>query len=344
MRLTLLLPGLSWPREILRDTVFDLDLPALSMLLGRASVRRLPESPDARLARMFGIDAPLPAAPLRLLGDGGAPGDGEWICLDPVHLRLEARTAHAIVLDDPARLSLTAEESAALRETVAPLFAEFGELSGKPDATAPGRWHLHLSQPAGIESQSLQDAVGRTVDHTLPAGPQGERWRRLLAEAQTLLFEHPVNRARRETGRPAANSLWPWGAGRLPDCARLRQSVPFDAVLCDDPVLTGLARAANLPAAGAPAKFSPAHGRTLVRLDSLVEPTRAFDAMAWREALTRLEADWFAPLLSALRTGRCRSLSLWAGGEEESIEVELSPRGLWKFWRRPRPLSALHEP
>lgn len=338
MRLTLLLPGLSWPREILRDTVFDLDLPTLSTMLGRASVRRLPESPDAWLARMFELDAHLPAAPLRLLGEGGAPGNDEWLCLDPVHLRLESRTAHAVMLDDPARLALTAEEDAALRQALAPLFSEMGEIV----ATSPSRWHLRLSRPAGIESQSLADAVGRAVAPDMPAGPQGAQWRRLLAEAQTLLFDHPVNRARREAGRPPVNSLWPWGMGRLPT----HVAAPFDAVLCDDPVIKGLARAANLPAAAAPMRFVAKPGRTLVRLDALAGPTRAFDALAWREALARLETDWFAPLLAALRAGRCRSAMIVGGmaTSAATLEIGLTRAGLWRFWRRPQPLTALSEP
>ena len=281
-------------------------------------MRRLTEPPEAWPARMFGLGdgcAPLPTAPLRLLGDGGVPGSGEWLCLDPVHLRLESCTAHAIMLDDPALLALTAEEGAALRQALSPLFSEMGEIV----ATSPSHWHLRLSRPAGIESQPLTDGVGRAVDPSLPTGPQGAQWRRLLAEAQTLLFDHPVNQARREAGRPPVNSLWPWGMGSLP----VRIAAPFDAVLCDDPVLTGLARAANLPADAAPMKFAAKPGRTLVRLDALAGPSRALDAMAWREALARLEGDWFVPLLAALRAGRCRS-SMIVGGCDGATTM-LSP-------------------
>lgn len=334
MQITLLVPGLSWPREILRDTVSGLDLPALSTMLGRASVRRLPEPPDAWLARAFGLGekgAPLPAAPLRLLNEGGAPGNDEWLCLDPVHLRLEARTAHAVMLDDPALLTLAEEEDAALRQAVAPIFSEMGTIV----ATSPGRWHLRLSRPAGIESQPLADGVGRAVTPDLPAGPQGAQWRRLLAEAQTLLFDHPVNRARREAGRPVVNSLWPWGMGRLP----AHVAAPFDAVLCDDPVIKGLARAANISSAGVPPAFDRRPGRVLVKLEHLVEPTRTFDATAWRDALARLERDWFAPALAS----RCR-LRLWAGAEEGGFEADFSPFDRWKFWRRPQPLTVLTQP
>ena len=99
MHLTLLVPGLLWPREILRDTTFDLPLPALSQLLGRGRRAHF-TGEEAWLASVFGIAAPLPAASLRLLGDGGDPAQHEWLCLDPVHWRVGDG---AIVLDDPAR-------------------------------------------------------------------------------------------------------------------------------------------------------------------------------------------------------------------------------------------------
>lgn len=326
MHLTLLVPGLLWPREILRDTTFDLPLPALSRLLGRG--RRTPlAGEEAWLAGAFGIDTPLPAAALRLLADGGKPGSDEWICLDPVHLRLHE---WAVIPDDPAALALTAEEDAALRDTVAPLFADLGELV----ASAPGRWHLHLNQPAAIETRPLSDAVGRAVEPTLPGGPQGAEWRRLLAEAQPLLHAHGVNRERIKAGRTTVNHLWPWGGGRLPQNA----SQPFDLIWTDDPALKGLGALAGIDVAPPPARYTEAEGRVLAKLDQLVASSTAFDAMAWREALAKLENDWLAP---ALRGGVPPRLTFVASGHDRAMEVTLSAADRWRFWRKPLALAQL---
>jgi hypothetical protein len=78
MQLTLFAPGLLLPGEILSDSVFDLEAPMLSLLLGRG--QRHPLDPDW-LAGAFGLAAPLPAAALRKVG-AGETADGEWICLD----------------------------------------------------------------------------------------------------------------------------------------------------------------------------------------------------------------------------------------------------------------------
>lgn len=326
MHLTLLVPGLLWPREILRDTTFDLPLPALSRLLGRG--RRTPlAGEEGWLADTFGIAAPLPAAALRLLADGGKPGSDEWICLDPVHLRLHE---WAVIPDDPATLALTVEDDAALRDSVAPLFADLGELV----ASAPGRWHLHLTRPAAIETRPLSDAIGRAVEPTLPGGPQGTEWRRLLAEVQPLLHAHPVNRERIKSGRTTVNHLWPWGGGRLPQDTQR----PFDLIRTDDPLLKGLGALAGIEVAPPPAQFWATAGRVLVKLDQLVASSTSFDALAWREALAKLEADWLAP---ALRSGAPRRLTFVASGHDRALQVTLSTVDRWRFWKKALNLADL---
>ncbi|MGZ7354524.1 hypothetical protein ACXWRX_09325, partial [Streptococcus pyogenes] len=74
----------------------------------------------------------------------------------------------------------------------------------------------------------------------LPQGPQGRRWRVLINEAQVLLHQHPLNAERRAKGLPPVNSLWLWGAGRLP--AQVRGA--FEGVIGDDLLLAALARRA----------------------------------------------------------------------------------------------------
>lgn len=325
MHLTLLVPGLLWPREILRDTTFDLPLPALSRLLGRGRRWSLPGE-EAWQADMFDLDEPLPAAALRLLGDGGWPGDATWLCLDPVHLRVAERM---IIVDDPSRLALTAEEDAALRQAVAPLFEPLGEMV----APRPGHWHLRMTAPAMIETRPLYQAAGRPAEPTLPGGADGPAWRKLLAEAQPLLHAHPVNRVREANGRPTVNTLWPWGPGRLPAPASHGTRRSFDRIWADEPILKGLAVRAGISCETPPARFTMASGRVLARLDHLSGSLAYFDAMSWREALTRLEADWLAPALAALRSGRCGRLTLIATGHDRATALAATPHDLWRFWR-----------
>jgi hypothetical protein len=325
MHLTLIVPGLLWPREILRDTTFDLPLPALSRLLGRGRRWSLPGE-EGWQADAFDLDEPLPAAALRLLGDGGWPGDASWLCLDPVHLRVAERL---IIVDDPSRLALTPEEDAALRQAVAPLFESMGELV----VARPGHWHLRLSSPAAIETSPLPQAAGRAAEPTLPGGADGPAWRKLLAEAQPLLHAHPVNRAREADGRPTVNTLWPWGPGRLPAAASRATRRGFERIWADEPVLRGLAVRAGISCETPPARFTIASGRVLARLDHLSGSLATFDAMSWREALATMERDWLVPALAALRSGRCGHLTLIATGHGRAMALAVARRDLWRFWR-----------
>jgi len=333
MQLTLYVPGLLLPDAVLGDTAFDLATPALSLLLGRG--QRVESAPDW-LARAFGLAAPLPVAALRKVGAGGTARETDsaaWLCLDPVHWTVERE---GVSLDDPARLGLDAEEAAALVAALAPLFAEWGELS----ASAPGRWELRLARSLLLETHPLHDAVGLRVDPALPGGLDGAAWRRLLADAQTELHAHPVNRQRERLGKPVVNSLWPWGQGALPEGVR----TGFSAVWSDDPVLAGLAALAGIPCIAPPAAYQPASGDILCRVEPLAAPARSLDALAWREALLALERDWIAPAVAALKRGECQALRLIgaaAHGAPRSVLFSLVRGNLWRFWRRPLSLAAL---
>lgn len=331
MRLTLCLPGLLLPRQAFLDTVSGLELPALSRLIGRGRLQRdVPAAHYDRLMQRWNLEA-LPAAALRLLGEGGTPGEADWLCLDPVHLAVDRR---GVKLDDPELLDLTAEENAALVAALAPLFEELGALS----SAAPGHWYLRLDEPLKLVTLPVMQAAGLHVDAALPSGKDGMRLRHLLAEAQTLLHDHPVNRAREAAGQPVINSVWPWGQGRL---APLLAASPFDTIWSTDPVLRGLAQASDISGGDLPTPFTGAEGNTLAVVDSLAGPARRFDALAWCEALQALERDWFAPALAALRGGRCTALRIAGFGPDASVDVELGRADAFKFWRRPLPLARL---
>lgn len=330
-RLTLLMPGLLWPNPALQDTVFDLKLPALQTLLGRSHLSRRSPCDEAGWWRdLAGID--LPAAPLRLL-DLGEKADGTWLCADPVHLRFEQQT---MVLDDPAKLDLTAAESAALQETLTPLLAEFGTLS----ASTPAEWHLRVDHDAPPCPALLSDLIGQPARDLLPAGAEYRPWRRLFNEVQMTLHNHPVNQAREAAKRPTINSLALWGAGALPEAPGV--SAPFSTILSNDAVYRGLAKLWNMEAAELPARFTTASGHRLAALPHLLAPTRMKDALRYREGLRELEDTWLAPALEALNQGQLKELTLVGFGENACLQARTGGLDKLKFWRKPRSLTELH--
>ena len=108
MHLDLFLPGLLWPGEATLPLTRDLELTALSALLGRATLRfESGANPAAALGALFGLtEAPLPLAALRRLGEAIAPAaaPAAWLCLDPVNLSFTRE--HLLLSALPGPLSL----------------------------------------------------------------------------------------------------------------------------------------------------------------------------------------------------------------------------------------------
>jgi 2,3-bisphosphoglycerate-independent phosphoglycerate mutase len=77
--------------------------------------------------------------------------------------------------------------------------------------------------------QPPHDHVGEDATALLPraktpaARPTEERVRQLCRDAEAILVDHPVNRARQAAGKDPANAVWPWSPGRKPNMKTLHQ-------------------------------------------------------------------------------------------------------------------------
>jgi hypothetical protein len=136
-----------------------------------------------------------------------------------------------------------------------------------------------------------------------------------------LLHSHPVNEAREAAGLPTINSVWFWGGGWLPASTSARWAAAWG----DDPLLRGLALAAKIPCAPAPADAQQwltiaTDGEHAVVLD--------------HASVLDLEQAWFAPLLQALKQGQLATVSLLGANDADSLRLDLTAGDLWKFWRR----------
>ncbi|MGQ0510614.1 MAG: hypothetical protein ACT4P9_08360 [Betaproteobacteria bacterium] len=304
---------------------------ALELLLARG--RRTHDDPlvlEGWLAREFGQgDAPLPAGALTALAGGLEPGEDSWLRADPVHLRLQR---DSMMLVPAAGFDLSRAEADALADAVN---RHFGA-SFSVHVVSPAAWALRAKGDAEIEGRSPLALAGQDVNANLPAGTDAARWHSTLNEVQMLLHEHPVNEAR----EVPLNSLWFWGAGRLPKEA----AVHWQSMTADDPVALGLAKLAAmrhraLPAgAGEWLERLPETGRHMVLLDQLAAASALRDDEAHAARLGAMEAGWFAPLLAALKSGRIGMVTVHM--PDAGLSVETVRGDLRRFWRRPRPLAA----
>ena len=355
-------------------------LPALALLLSRARRTAMPASDGDRWwLEVFGVEAQndYPAAAYARLGEtpqadevhrsndphrGNDPhraaDDAPWMRVDPVHLKLERD--QLVLLDDEA-LQLSAEEAQALAASVAAHFHDHFSL----EVLASARWYARPRAPTHIRTVSTRAVRGRGIAAAMPQGEDAVLWHSVMNEAQMLLHDHPVNEAREARGALPVNSLWFWGVGRH----RPLSPRPAQSAFGNDPLLRGLAREAGMSAAGLPLDASqwlasaPQNGIAWFALDALSAAADYGDSARWLTQLARLERDWFAPLLAALRSGRIGMITLdipvtgdianaantantpnGADGAEsaaQSLRCEVSSLDLKRFWRRVKPLAAI---
>ena len=286
-------------------------LASLELLAARGRRRKArPQPAESWLQDAFGLGGRLNAGPISILGAGGTPGDATWTRADPVYMQI---LRERVLLVPAATFPVSQEEADSLCDALNRHFAGVLEFR----ALDPHRWCARIIQgDTDLGDEPPLDMAGREAT-TRPGDV-------MLTEVQMLLHSQPTNEAREARGEPPLNSVWLWGAGRLPQGASSR----FQSVTSADPFPLGLARLANAAARPLPADASawleqaPQDGRHLVILDAADET---------------LERDWFAPLAAAMRAGRVGMVSLHV--PDAGFSVETVRGDLRRFWRRAKALE-----
>lgn len=344
--LDILLPFGLPPAEMSTDLFRELNAPALATLTSKTRSgsqssrhetsdefhRALPH--EIWLSRQFGMaevqtrDTSPPVATALMQFFGLKPEEGTWFVLQPVHIHI---ARDHLVLTDPKQLQLTEEESRALFDIAYPLFVEHGKTLMYGNA---GTWFVRSDQWADLQTATTDAAAGHNIDIWMPKGPGERDWRKLQNEVQMHWFNHPLNEEREARRKTPVNSLWLWG-----DSATSR-TVPSSAY----------ATAFNLNNwMQAFSRFVPHHDvvenanqletntgkRTLLVLDTLLEPALASDWGRWLEYMRRLEAAWFEPILAQLKSGKLEQVSIILTHESRISSFTATRASLRKFWVKP---------
>ena len=283
-------------------------LPAdVAKALGRSDRGRTTAGEQAQLRRHFRlVPDHWPIAALTRQLDASDAEGAMWLRADPAFVRPDMNGAR--MLSHGEALELTAEDTAQLLPSLKPLFGD----AGFPiDAPHPSRWYLRLPPEAQLpEFAPPEDVLGDDLFAHLPQGDAGRRWRALLTEAQVILHQHPWNAWRLGQGKPSVNSLWFWGAGRLPTFV----STPFKQVKGNEVLLRALAKAADVGV-----------GEVGEDVDALVDLRHV-------RSLETLGRDALQPLIGEVAAGRLDALNL---DFEDGSQYALRRDQRWRFWRRP---------
>lgn len=315
-RVLLYVPDLIWAR-IPADSG---RVPLLEKLLCRAHAAPV-ESATAVLTECFGLSAEdFPVAALERLGDTGIRNPCCGWRADPAHLLADR---DQLVMVPQASLAVTLGEMRQIADTFNSSYAAEGYRLEFPEAErgylqVPADWHCHSWNPASVANQA--------VTEFMPSGPDKMPVRKLMTEIQMLLYEHPVNLAREAAGRPAINTLWLWGGGRLPEQVTRSPT----RIIAGLPLVRGLAKLAG--------RDSESWSADLNLRDMKGDCLIAMSLHEFGCDAARLERELLAPVWRALRHGRIRQLRIYPGGKRV---FALTRRSAFQFWRRTRPLSEL---
>lgn len=295
MEIALLIPGLLGPPGLPQQA--DPPTPVIDRLLAGARRQGAPVTDPTRmgderaLIQALGLEAvfgeTLPSAPYCLSTDDPRwDHDGFWLHADPVHLRADR---DQLRLFDGGMLAIQPDEA---RQLIAELNAHFATDGMRLHAPAPERWYLRAPGPVALRTRPLRSVMGATLAEAMPSGADAKRWNALMNEAQMLMHQSAINRARIDSGRAPINGLWLSGAGAY---SALERAPDLRLVIAEDPLALGLARACGLPTAWLDAEDLtkqlagiPA-GRVLLVEQRLGDALRRHDLSAWEDALRQLD-------------------------------------------------------
>lgn len=258
------------------------------------------------------------SAPVSALGSRLAHAGEYWMHLEPVHF--------AAGLDRLAYLPLAGETRIleAERTLLAKVLDEHLQSVGMQLHTlSDGAWCARGAQAFAVETSNPEAAAANELHLALPRGPDAGALRRLMTELQMLLHEHPVNESRARRGLPAANAVWPWGQGRVPEPA----AATLPTMVADDSYALGICALHSRPAVPVPPTSD-------ALISAVAGSSRALAVIA-ADDLESLETQWLGPLTAALSSRKLARLDFVLDG----WHLQLDRAALRRFWRKARPPS-----
>lgn len=332
--ISLVLPFALPPPELAADLIRALQTPAWAALLSRhTSLQYVNYNNDSRvlpheawLAHALGLasaperadtGAPLAGAVMRGCGLHAEAAEGHWFLLQPAHVQI-SRTH--MLLSDLRGLHLSEADSRALYEIARPYCAEIGKplLHG-----APGLWFMRADEWADMRTASPDATCTQSMSDWLPEGVHARAFRKLQNEIQMLWHEHPVNQARQARGLQPVNACWLWG-GAGPAAAGGRVAIAGGTQWME--ALSSMPQPSVDQLIAEP-------GAAMVA--DLIAPAQAGDWADWLARMQRIEQEWLAPLLAALKAGRIARLNLMLSHRNGWTSVTSSALAQRKFWRKP---------
>ncbi len=199
--------------------------------------------------------------------------------------------------------------------------------------------------PDGIECTSPYVGKGKALRESFPTGDRAERLVSLMWDTAEVLEGHPLNKQRRDQGKPTADMAWPWAPGRAPQLESwgFRRGLG-GACVAGSPLVRGMARLAGmrvLDVPGATGSLDTDYAMKakavlsalrevdfcLVHIEAPNEAGLAGDWEAKTDALKRIDERFFGTLLD--RIGRLDDFRLMVTVDHATFVEERASQAGW---------------
>lgn len=268
--------------------------------------------------------------------DSGYLDDKIWMQLSPVFLNIDK---DRLILQGQSMLSVSSHEADILVNELQNLYKDEG---WRFENYHPERWYVSIDKLPDSMFHVYYDALGRSVEPFLPQGSDQTEWHRILNEMQMLLHASEVNQARTEKSQYPINSVWCWGAGKIPASVDSHwHTVYTDDVFCKGLSLLSLDPVFDLPehvdglkkniSSHIEVKQSDKVWHELVVMRQTEEDCLSLDFSHYTQRLSTLENNWFQPLLNGLKQGQYTSVTLIAC---DGYQYQIEKKHLRRFWKK----------
>jgi hypothetical protein len=298
---------------------------------GRTVAASSDERPDPDQELLGAAPASVAAAAVPSPPPGAAPSPASkemvWMAT-PVHLVAGLTSVH---LDRRSILRLSADDLTALATEFRRIFHDSGFAL---EPLESGDFLLLGPQVTIGETLEPARAIGNSIADAQPVGVTDPALRRLGAEIEMWLHEHPINDARRRRGEAPVTGLWLWGGGHQRSAQRPASAASSDIAFGRDAYLEGLWASSGKKVFPLPQQLTDVFGYPGVRRAALVMEISPMlhsnPRWTFFDAVAHIDRAFIAPAVQALAAGKVERLVIVANDRQ----LTLRARDRFKLWRR----------
>lgn len=333
--LTVYIPGLFGPDIAIHPDDLP-SLPSLNWMLSKGNHQSLKlSSASYGLCELFGLTAKeendLPIAAISRLTDDNQHPDGIWLRADPVHVRADR---DGLILIDNNQFTISQHDALALAADINMILKPY-EL--ELEVPVPYRWYLRIKDELNIKTIPVDSIVGRDILPFMPSGDDRINLIQLMNDIQMTLHDSDVNKKRQQEKMLPINSLWFWGCGELPKIIERQWSF----IVSDEMLAKGLSMIAATPFTDLPDNYRGIKNTDtsysgLIVINAFQKFCHYHDLEGWLEALMNYEANWFSPLMAALKSREIDRLHI----KTDINAITLDKGSRYKFWKKQKNVYA----